>query len=67
MTYLRNLDSNENYILISDYQIYNLILDKKDFSPVKYWHRNATYPSKKHKLRKNFELFFKKKILKPHF
>ena len=63
MKYLKSLDSSENYILISDYQIYNLILDKKDFSPVKYWHRNATYPSKKHKLRKNFELFFKKKIL----
>ncbi len=63
LNYLKNLDDDVNYILISDYQIYNLILNKKDFSPVKYWHKNATYPSKNHKLRKNFETFFKNKIL----
>ena len=63
LNYLKNLDDDVNYILISDYQIYNLILNKKDFSPVKYWHKNATYPSKNHKLRKNFEIFFKNKIL----
>ena len=61
--YLKSLDSDERYILITDYQIYNLILDKKDLSPVKYWHPNATYPSKNHKLRKNFEDFFKSKIV----
>ncbi len=61
--YLKSLDSDEKYILITDYQIYNLILDKKDLSPVKYWHVNATYPSKNHKLRKNFENFFKSKIV----
>ena len=61
--YLKSLDSDERYILITDYQIYNLILDKKDLSPVKYWHPNATYPSKNHKLRKNFENFFKSKIV----
>ena len=64
LEYLKSLNSNEKYILISDYQIYNLILDNKDFSPVKYWHLNATYPSKNHKFRKRFEIFFKKKIIK---
>ena len=63
LEYLKSLDINTKYILITDYQIYNLILDKKDFSPVKYWHINATYPSKNHKLRNNFEDFFKSKIV----
>ena len=63
LDYLKNLDPNIKFILISDYQIYNLILDKKDFSPVKYWHKNATYPSKNHHLRSDFEIFFKSKIL----
>ena len=64
LEYLKSLDYDDKYILITDYQIYNLILDKKDFSPVKYWHINATYPSKNHKLRNNFEDFFKNKIIK---
>ncbi len=63
LDYLKSLDKNINYILISDYQIYNIILDKKDFSPVKYWFKNATYPPKKHKLRNDFEDFFKSKIV----
>ena len=63
LDYLKNLDPNIKFILISDYQIYNLILDKKDFSPVKYWHKNATYQSKNHHLRNDFEIFFKSKIL----
>ena len=50
-------------MLITEYQIYNLILDKKDYSPVKYWHLNASYPSKNHPQRNNFEIFFKKKII----
>ena len=63
LQYLKSLEPNDRYILITDYQIYNLILNKKDFSPVKYWHINATYPSKNHKMRKNFEEFFKSKIV----
>ena len=31
LNYLKNLDKNVNYILISDYQIYNAILNKKIF------------------------------------
>ena len=47
-----------NYILITDFQFYNLILNNKDFSPVKYWATEISYPSKKNELRKNFEEFF---------
>ena len=53
----------KNYIFITDYQFYNLILQKKDFSPVKYWSTEISYPSKKNKLRDNFEEFFFKKII----
>ena len=63
LQYLKSLGPSDRYILITDYQIYNLILNKKDFSPVKYWHINATYPAKNHKMRKNFEEFFKSKIV----
>ena len=61
--YLKNLEDDVKYILISDYQIYNIILDRKDYSPVKYWYKDATYPSKKSKYRNEFEFFFKKKIV----
>ncbi|MDB3888443.1 hypothetical protein N9341_02775 [Candidatus Pelagibacter sp.] len=62
LDYLKSLDEDVNYLLITEYQIYNLILDQKDYSPVKYWHLNASYPSKNHPQRNNFEIFFKKKI-----
>lgn len=62
LTFLKNLDINTNYILISDYQIYNAILNRRDFSPVKYWFSDATYPSKNKAFRDNFERFFKNKI-----
>jgi hypothetical protein len=64
LNYLKNLDKDINYLLISDYQIYNAILDRKDFSPVKYWFQGATYPSRDHILRKKFEEFFKSKLIK---
>ena len=51
------------FILVSDYQIYNPILNKKDYSPVKYWFINHTYPDKNHTLRGDFDSFFKNKIL----
>ena len=51
LDYLQNLDNNTNYLLVTEYQIYNLILDRKDYSPVKYWHLNASYPSKNHPQR----------------
>ena len=56
ISFLEKLD--QNYILITDFQFYNLILNKKDFSPVKYWATEISYPSKKNELRKNFEEFF---------
>ena len=64
LDYLKNLDKDVNYLLISDYQIYNAILDRKDFSPVKYWFQDATYPSRDHNLREKFEIFFKSKLVK---
>lgn len=64
LDYLKNLDKDVNYLLVSDYQIYNAILDRKDFSPVKYWFQDATYPSRDHNLREKFEKFFKSKLVK---
>ena len=52
-----------NYIFITDYQYYNLILKRKDFSPVKYWATDISYPSEENKLRENFENFFLEKII----
>tara|TARA_B100000886_G_scaffold12328_1_gene7988 strand:- start:110 stop:1114 length:1005 start_codon:yes stop_codon:yes gene_type:complete len=63
LNYLESLKDETNYILISNYQIYNAILEKKDFSPVKYWFEKAAYPSKNHELRFKFEEFFKSKII----
>ena len=60
ISFLNKLD--KNYIFITDLQFYNLVLDKKDFSPVKYWATEVSYPSKKNQLRKNFEKFFLKKV-----
>jgi len=62
--YLKSVSSDKNYLLITEYQIYNLILDKRDFSPVKYWHLGVSYPSKTHPKRFEFELFFKNKFSK---
>ena len=62
LIYLRNLDDNYNYIMITDYQIYNVILNRKDFSPVKYWFVGATYPHINSQNRESFENFFKNKI-----
>ena len=59
--FLKKLEHSK-YILISDYQIYNIILNKTDYSPVKYWFKDHTYPNKNHKLRSDFDNFFKKKI-----
>ena len=59
--FLKKLEHSK-YILISDYQIYNIILNKTDYSPVKYWFKDHTYPNKNHKLRSDFDNFFKKNI-----
>ena len=60
LSYIRLL--NENYIIITDFQIYNTILNKRNFSPVKYWQKNLSYPSKENKYKNEFDNFFKKKI-----
>ena len=48
--------------MITDYQIYNAILNRKDYSPVKYWFIGATYPHANNPNRESFEIFFKNKI-----
>lgn len=60
LSYLKTLD--ENYIIITSYQIYNTILNKKNYSPVKYWWHNWTYPAEGRKYKSKFDIFFKKKI-----
>ena len=55
---------NTNYLYITDYQLFNVILDKKDLSPVKYWHYNTSFPGKSHPRRNKFESFFKSKLKK---
>ena len=54
---------NGNFILISDYQIFNSILELDDYSPVKYWHTGVSYPDIKSNNRLNFEIFFKNKLI----
>lgn len=51
-----------NYLYITDYQLFNVILKRKDFSPVKYWHYNTSFPGKSHPNRENFENFFRLKL-----
>ena len=58
---LKNLD--KNFIFISDYQIFNSILELKDYSPVKYWHTGVSYPDKDSDHRTKFENFFMNKII----
>jgi len=62
LIYLKKLDDSYHYIMITDYQIYNAILNRKDYSPVKYWFIGATYPHVNSPNRESFETFFKNKI-----
>ena len=62
LIYLKKLDDNYHYIMITDYQIYNAILNRKDYSPVKYWFIGATYPHVNNPNRESFDIFFKNKI-----
>lgn len=62
LDYLKNLKAN--YIMVTDYQIYTSILNHHDYSPVKYWHTNVSYPGKDSIFRNKFENFFKEKILR---
>ena len=62
LSYLKSLD--ENYIIITNYQIYSAILDIQNFSPVRYWWNKLSYPSKGNKYRNEFDVFFQNKINK---
>ena len=57
------LKSNKiNSIIITHTQVYNVLLNKKNFSPVKYWWKENTYPNKNVDAKEKFDLFFKQKI-----
>ena len=42
--------------------MYNVLLERKNFSPVKYWWRNTSYPSIDSAIRDKFDNFFIEKI-----
>ncbi len=60
INYLNN--NKKNSIIITHTQIYNVVLDKKNFSPVKYWWKENTYPNKNILEKEKFDNFFKRKI-----
>ena len=64
LNYLKTSNDEGEYILITHYQIYNLILNKKNLSPVKYWWKNASFPVENSFLKKKFDKTFLFKIQK---
>ena len=59
------LKSNKiNSIIITHTQIYNVLLNKKNFSPVKYWWKENTYPNKNIVAKEKFDLFLNKRLIK---
>ncbi len=63
--YVKNLNNiDDRVLIISNLQIFNFLLNKKNNSPTKYWMKDKSYPSLNNKYRKEFELFFKLKIKK---
>ena len=64
LKYLKNSASEGNYILITHYQIYNMVLNQNNFSPVKYWWKNASFPLDNKILKNKFDKTFLEKIEK---
>jgi len=62
LEYIKDNIKDVNFIIITHYQIYNMILETKNFSPVKYWWADSSYPISNNKLKKKFNDFFIKKI-----
>lgn len=62
LTFLKSIRNEGRYILITHYQIYNIILNETNFSPVKYWWRNGSYPVSNNDLKNKFDIFFINKI-----
>ena len=61
--YVKNLEKmNDKILIISNLQIFNFLLDKKNNSPTKYWMKDKSYPSVNNNFRKEFEFFFKEKM-----
>ena len=55
---------DDDLLIITNLQIYDFLIDRKNNSPVKYWLQDKSYPSKKNPLRINFENFFQEKMEK---
>ena len=53
---------DDNLLVITNLQIYDFLIDRKNNSPVKYWLKDKSYPSNKNSLRINFENFFQEKV-----
>ena len=66
INYILNHQSvkQDTTLIITNLQIYNFILNKKNNSPVKYWMENKSYPSNTSIHKKSFDSFFKSKINK---
>ena len=63
--YIKNLSNiSDRVLIISNLQIFNFLLNKKNNSPTKYWMKDKSYPSLNNKYREEFEVFFKLKIKK---
>ena len=62
LKYIKENLKDGNFIIITHYQIYNMILETKNFSPVKYWWADSSYPISNKKLSKKFNDFFIQKI-----
>ena len=61
--YVKNFENmSDKILIISNLQIFNFLLDKKNNSPTKYWMKDKSYPSKNNNFRKEFESFFKEKM-----
>ena len=53
--------SNFNYVIISDYQFFPMMLNLKNFSPVK-WYDAMSVPNKENIYHIQFKNYFKKKL-----
>tara|TARA_E500000178_G_scaffold205884_1_gene203402 strand:+ start:2221 stop:3915 length:1695 start_codon:yes stop_codon:yes gene_type:complete len=62
LKYIKDSLTNEKFIIITHYQIYNMILGVKNFSPAKYWWADSSYPITNKKLNKKFNNLFINKI-----
>ena len=51
-----------NFLIITNLNFYNALLEKPNFSPVKYWWKYASYPHSNNYYKNYFDTFFKDTI-----